>query len=433
MKKDRRIPPCFPCYFFMFFTMFISVKFVFIFFFRAAYEPSFIFELTPFYILSGLNNLQLLVLSFIVIVFDTFLHVKITRRNLMYSFLPTAVMLCGLGLAIITREMTVSNLFHYLIFGCLLVVVLIDHKHFLEFSEMLVSTEKESIETEILKEKPVIVKPQPKVMKASTDHKLSRSSFSFINHLFLLAEKAKKTTGKITRKVKIKSIKQPKIASIKVENADKDNDKSVDEKVLIFKENFSKLEAKTRNRLQRAQDILNEFERRTKKLRHLEEEIEKRRKNLAEQERIFKDQLISSVGIKSSYNLSSMSKDKVVSDVHMDKESKEDQKVLDGINDCAAIIQRGILKQVNNSFAELIGFDTEKLRNKSLFNFIAPEGLVDLEKYYLGRLKGSDKYTYETVFSTKDNSKIIVEVSIKPTTYNGKKAEIAIIKELKNK
>ena len=68
-----------------------------------------------------------------------------------------------------------------------------------------------------------------------------------------------------------------------------------------------------------------------------------------------------------------------------------------------------------------------------MFNFIAPEGLVDLEKYYLGRLKGSNKYTYETVFSTKDNSKIMVEVSIKPTTYNGKKAEIAIIKELKNK
>ena len=93
-------------------------------------------------------------------------------------------MLCGLGLAITTKEMTVSNLFHYLIFGCLLVVVLIDHKHFLEFSETLVSTKKESIETEILKEKPVIVKPQPKAMKASTDHKLSRSSFPLVNHLF---------------------------------------------------------------------------------------------------------------------------------------------------------------------------------------------------------------------------------------------------------
>ena len=71
--------------------------------------------------------------------------------------------------------------------------------------------------------------------------------------------------------------------------------------------------------------------------------------------------------------------------------------------------------------------------NKSLFDFIAPEGLADLEKYYLNRLKGSDSYTYGTVFSTKDNGKILVEVSIKPTTYEGKKAEIAIIKELENK
>ena len=430
MKKDRRIPICFPCCFFMFLTMFLSVKFIFIFFFRAAYEPNFIFELTPFYLLSGLNNLQLLFLSLTVIVFGTYFHFNSTRRNLIYSLLPTCTMLCGLGLAISSKELDISNLLYFVIFCCLLLILLMDYKHILEFSEMLVSTEKESIETEILKEKPVIVKPQPKAMKASTDHKLSRSSFSFINHLFLLA---KKTTDKITRKVKIKSIKQPKIASTKVENADKDDDKSVDEKVLISKEKFSELEAKTRNRLQRAQDILNEFERRTKKLRHLEEEIEKRRKNLAEQERIFKDQLISSVDIKSSYNLSPMSRDKVVSDAHMGKESKEDQNVLDGINDCAAIIQRGILKQVNKTFAELIGFDTEKLRDKSLFNFIAPEGLVDLEKYYLGRLKGSDRYTYETVFSTKDNSKVTVEISIKPTTYNGKKAEIAIIKELKNK
>ena len=433
MKKDRRIPICFPCCFFMFLTMFLSVKFIFIFFFRAAYEPNFIFELTPFYLLSGLNNLQLLFLSLTVIVFGTYFHFNSTRRNLIYSFLPTCTMLCGLGLAISSKEIDISNLLYFVIFCCLLLILLMDYKHILEFSEMLVSTEKESIETEILKEKPVIVKPQPKVMKASTDHKLSRSSFSFINHLFLLVKKAKKTTGKITRKIKIKSIKQPKIASTKAENANKDDDKSVDEKVLMSKEKFSELEAKTRNRLQRAQDILNEFERRTKKLRRLEEEIEKRRKNLAEQERIFKDQLISSVGIKSSYNLSPMSKDKVVSDAHIDKESKEGQEVLDGINDCAAIIQRGILKQVNKTFAELIGFDTEKLRDKSLFNFIAPEGLVDLEKYYLGRLKGSDKYTYETVFSTKDNSKVTVEISIKPTTYNGKKAEIAIIKELKNK
>ncbi len=116
-----------------------------------------------------------------------------------------------------------------------------------------------------------------------------------------------------------------------------------------------------------------------------------------------------------------------------DIETIEHHNVLDKTVQCAAIIQRGILKQINDSFAELVGFETDELMNKSLFDFIAPEGLAGLEKYYLNRLKGSDSYTYGTVFSTKDNSKILVEVSIKPTIYEGKKAEIAIIKELENK
>jgi len=36
------------------------------------------------------------------------------------------------------------------------------------------------------------------------------------------------------------------------------------------------------------------------------------------------------------------------------------------------------------------------------------------------------------VFLTKDNNKLAVEVSTRPTIFNGKKAEIAIIKEFKN-
>jgi hypothetical protein len=42
-------------------------------------------------------------------------------------------------------------------------------------------------------------------------------------------------------------------------------------------------------------------------------------------------------------------------------------------------------------------------------------------------LKGENVSAYKTVFSTKDNNKISVEISIKQTIYNGEKAEIAII------
>jgi len=100
---------------------------------------------------------------------------------------------------------------------------------------------------------------------------------------------------------------------------------------------------------------------------------------------------------------------------------------LDKIPKSAAIIQRGIIKQINTPFLDLLGYPLDEIVEKSYFDFIALEGLADVEKYYLDRLKGDSVSVYRTVFSTKENIKIPVEVTIKQTIYNGEKAEIAII------
>jgi len=181
-------------------------------------------------------------------------------------------------------------------------------------------------------------------------------------------------------------------------------------------------------------DGRNEFCKWREKLELLEDEIERRRVEVVEQEKMLNERVTSPLA-RGIHNESASEVDgEISSDVSgSDIETIDHHNVLDKTAQCAAIIQRGILKQVNNSFAELIGFETDELMDKSLFDFIAPEGLAGLENYYLNRLKGHDNYTYGTVFSTKDNGKMSVEVSIKPTTYDGKKAEIAIIKELENK
>ena len=116
MKKINYFLWYFPICFFLFITIYICVKFIFIFFFRASYEPEFIYDLTPYYILSGTNNLQLLFLSIIVLISNVFLHIKLSKKNLLFSFLSTGTMLAGLGLRIATEEIAVSNFFHYLIF-----------------------------------------------------------------------------------------------------------------------------------------------------------------------------------------------------------------------------------------------------------------------------------------------------------------------------
>jgi len=181
-------------------------------------------------------------------------------------------------------------------------------------------------------------------------------------------------------------------------------------------------------------DSRSEFCKWREKLELLEDEIERRRMEVVEQEKMLNRHVTSSF-TRGIYNESASEvNDEISSDAsNSDIETIEQHDFLDKTGQCTAIIQRGILKHITDSFAELIGFETNEIMNKSLFDFISPEGLSGLEKYYLNRLKGRDSCTYETVFSTKNNGKILVEVSIKPTTYDGKKAEIAIIKELENK
>ena len=124
---------------------------------------------------------------------------------------------------------------------------------------------------------------------------------------------------------------------------------------------------------------------------------------------------------------------KVQSKSEIDNTNEESTPIIDEMEECAAVIQRGILKQANNSFAELLGYKTDEILDKSLFDFICEEGFSGLEEYYLGRLKGNEVSVYETVFLTKDNDKIAVQVTTKPTIIDNDKAEIAVIKKLDKK
>jgi len=421
MKKVSSILWCFPFCFFVFFSIFISIKFVFIFFFRAAYEPTFMFELTPFHILSGLNNLQLLFLSLIFIIFNTYLHVKATRRNLMYSFLPTAIMLGGLGFAITTNELAISNLFHYLVFGCLLFVILIDHKNILTSPDVLFSPKKELAESEISGKKPAIALPQSQVAPLSIAPKCPRLSFPDISSLFSLIKNVKRTNGERTEKGKSETPNKPK-------NVGSNADKNLSTK----RETPSEIKDMPVGNFEGAHTRLEEIERKVKKLSKLEEEIEKRRRNLVEKEKSFREQLVSSTHRESYRSLFTGTSDKTIYSDEKDKEGKEYCKILDEISECAAIIQRGTLKQINSSFAELIGYKIEEIVERSLLDFVVPEGLTGIKKHHLDKLRGASRSSYETVFLTKENNKVTVEISTKLTSFNGKKAEFSVFKKVKD-
>jgi PAS domain S-box-containing protein len=162
-----------------------------------------------------------------------------------------------------------------------------------------------------------------------------------------------------------------------------------------------------------------EFSRWREKLELLESAIEKRRQELIKQEDVLLEHAFATTQEPIS------SKPEIIKNTV--PATCNYHELLDKIPQSAAIIQRGILKQINSSFVSLLGYAMDEVVEKSFFDFIALEGLAGVEKYYLDRLKGENVSAYKTVFSTKDNNKISVEISIKQTIYNGEKAEIAII------
>ena len=178
--------------------------------------------------------------------------------------------------------------------------------------------------------------------------------------------------------------------------------------------------------LQRERTFFNarveEFSKWQEKLMLLEKEIEKRRQELMKQENMLFAQSTASC-LSYEKNLAEPERKNNTENSFI----SEPNETLEKIPQSAAIIQRGILKQINTSFGDLLGYPADEIIEKSFFDFIALEGLADIEKYYLDRLKGDTVSMYNTVLSAKDNNKIPVEVTIKQTIYNGDKAEILII------
>ncbi len=160
-----------------------------------------------------------------------------------------------------------------------------------------------------------------------------------------------------------------------------------------------------------------DFKKWRNRLELLETDIENRLKQLVNQENVLLNNITGDSNI--SFG------EKINEDI------KQSYDIFEKIPDSAVIIHRGIIKKVNDTFSDLIGYNTNEIINKSLFDFISSEGFYDVEKYYLDRLKGEDVSFYNTIFLTKNNNKIPVEINAKPTIFDGDKAEIAIIKKIK--
>jgi PAS domain S-box-containing protein len=181
----------------------------------------------------------------------------------------------------------------------------------------------------------------------------------------------------------------------------------------------------------------NQFVNWREKLEQLEMEIETRREDLIKEEEIFKEKMLSSLdgNVREEFcNLNELSS---YSETEFNEIKKENYDFLDRTSDSAAIVQRGILKKINEPFAKLLGYSEKDLIDRSLLDFVAPEGFSAIEDYYLDRLKGGEVTRYETVFLTKDDKALPVELVYRPSSFDDMKADLIIVnirseKDIKN-
>ncbi len=88
------------------------------------------------------------------------LHLQSSKRNLLLSFPPTALILTSIGFTMMFNPMDLSYAFHYVLFGCLLLVVLIDYQYVLKGVDApRLFKRKESVAITIKEPKPVVTRP----------------------------------------------------------------------------------------------------------------------------------------------------------------------------------------------------------------------------------------------------------------------------------
>jgi len=351
MKKDSSILWLFPLYFFVFLAIFLSAKFIFIFFFRASYEPDFMFKLTPFHTLSGFNNLQLLFLSLVVIISGMYLHLKVTKKNLTYSFVSTAIMLCGLGFSIATEEISISNILNYLIFGCLLIAILIDQKHILLFPE-IVSIEKEP-QKSVMPTKLAV--PKVRVARASARRKPRHVSYPFISPLFSLTKSSKKAPSKQIKKTKYVEFKEVSPISYQSKKTLPIRENVVEKKSFVRNQQSDQPSTPSGVDLQYAEDMIDKIERKMKKLAKLEDELEQKRRDLVKKDEIIGEQLSTPLDKTMLTEPVHIEHETPLGDENNSKDAATYHILIERIQDPAVIIQRGAFKEVSQPFADMLG------------------------------------------------------------------------------
>jgi PAS domain S-box-containing protein len=186
--------------------------------------------------------------------------------------------------------------------------------------------------------------------------------------------------------------------------------------------------------LQKIQQVVEDLEHKAVRIENLENKIQQQRQDARSSEKTSPSAPV--IPIQEQLNAPLNQKDHVrpisSEEKIILKERIENHLIIDEMDQVVAVIQRGIFRDISNTFADFLGYERTELLQKNFFVFIAPKGFDDARKYYLNRLKGANTNSFKTVLLTKGENEIPVEITITPTVYKGDSAEFIRIKEIKN-
>ena len=114
------------------------------------------------------------------------------------------------------------------------------------------------------------------------------------------------------------------------------------------------------------------------------------------------------------------------------RESEEKYRTLvDRANDVICVIQDGILKMCNPRLPEFWGGSVEEIMGRSFIDYIHPYDLSVVIDRYNRRMAGEiPPSIYETILNRKDGSRFYAELNAGIVSYEGKPADLVIIRDM---
>jgi PAS domain S-box-containing protein len=117
------------------------------------------------------------------------------------------------------------------------------------------------------------------------------------------------------------------------------------------------------------------------------------------------------------------------------RESEEKYRTLvNRANDAICVLQDGVIKMFNPRLPEFWGGSEKEIMGRPFTDFVHPEALPDIIKNYNRRMSGeSFPSIYETTMMRKDGSRSFVEMNAGIVEYEGRPADLVIVRDINDR